>query len=189
MKGDTDNDLGSGDEEKFQDYVAAACEAVNSFATNIAISLACVMKRDRLARAKQVLMIRDSEKLISHLREPMLLPRSWLNGVCERLGVRLCRGQEFEMARRLWCTPEEDDRLRELREEHGRKFSVISRILEKEQQIVRNRAKMHDQIISNLLCGPTLPSVLDFVAKISNDCIDVLLDQILQRRVMLSIAK
>lgn len=90
----------------------------------------------------------------------------------------------------LW-TPEEDDRLRELREEHGRKFGVISRLLEKKQQIVRNRAKMQDQMIRNLLCDPPppLPSVSEFVTKVPDGGIDVFLDQILQRRVMLSIAK
>lgn len=103
MKGGTDNYLGPGDEEKFTDYVVAACDAVNCITTSVAISLACVMKRDRLSRAKELLMLIDCEKLMNHLREPMPPSRSWLNGVCERLGVRLCRGQELEMARRLWC--------------------------------------------------------------------------------------
>ena len=102
-EGGGDSYLGPADEQKFGNFLYDACDDVNCLTVDVAISLAAAVKKERLARARRVLIEIGCEKLTGHLAEAEPPSRSWLNGVCASLNVRICRSQELEAARRIWC--------------------------------------------------------------------------------------
>ena len=101
--GGTDSYLSPADEDKFKEFIFDACDEVNCLTTVVATSLAAAVKKDRFSRARKVLVKLKCEKLLRYLSDPEPPSRSWLNAVCDHLNVRICRTQELEIARRLWC--------------------------------------------------------------------------------------
>ena len=101
--GGSDSYLAPADEEKFREFIFYACDEVNCLTTAVAVSLAAAVKKERFSRAKQVLLTIGCQKLLHYIPDPDPPSRSWLNGICEELEVRICRSQELELARRIWC--------------------------------------------------------------------------------------
>ena len=103
MKGGTDSYLAPPDEERFRCFVTSACDEVNYLTSHVALSVALQLNRDRISRARQVLVAIGCDKLTVHLPEPEMPSRSWLNSVCAALDIKICRSQELELARRIFC--------------------------------------------------------------------------------------
>lgn len=101
--GGSDGYLSPADEEKFREFIFYACDDVNCLTTAVAVSLAAAVKKERFSRAKQVLLTIRCQKLLHYIPDPDPPSRSWLNAICEQLQVRICRSQELEVARRIWC--------------------------------------------------------------------------------------
>ena len=103
MSGGTDGYLAAPDEARFRDMVQSACDEVNCITSHVALSLALQLQKERISRARRILVGIGCERLLSHLPDPESPSRSWLNGVCSDLKIRICRAQELELARRLFC--------------------------------------------------------------------------------------
>ena len=103
MEGGSDAYLAPGDEARFKTLIDAACDEINCLTATVALSLAYDLAKNRASRARRLLLALRCPKLAAQVREPSPPSRAWINAVCERLEVRLCRAQELELARRLYC--------------------------------------------------------------------------------------
>ena len=103
MSGSGEGYLAPCDMERFRTFITGACDEVNCISVHVALSVAFAVEKDRLSRARQILLLLNCPKLLSHISEPGAPSRSWINGVCESLDIRICRAQELEVARRMWC--------------------------------------------------------------------------------------
>ena len=103
MNGGTDSYLAAPYEARFRVMVQSACDVVNCITSRVALSLALQLQKERISRARRILVGIGCERLLSHLPDPESPSRSWLNGVCSDLKIRICRAQELELARRLFC--------------------------------------------------------------------------------------
>ena len=103
MSGGSDSYLATPDEDRFRDMVQSACDEVNCITSHVALSLALQLQKDRISRARRILVGIGCERLLVHLPDPESPSRSWLNSVCSVLSIRICRSQELELARRLFC--------------------------------------------------------------------------------------
>ena len=90
MSGGTDSYLTLPDEPRFRDMVESACDEANCVTSHIALSLALQLQKDRISRARRILVGIRFESLLSHLPGPVSPSRSWLNGVCSTLKIRIC---------------------------------------------------------------------------------------------------
>ena len=106
MKGGADEYLCPGDEKRFKEYILAACNEVNCVTAHVALALAFTIAKNRASRARKLLVAIGSEKLVPNVRDAEAPSRSWINSVCRRIQVKICRGQELEVARRLYCDRE-----------------------------------------------------------------------------------
>ena len=91
------------DTEKFRELVSQACDDVNCVTTCKALHLAFDLRRERLRRATKLLLCAGCDRLADGLRDPIPPSRPWLNSVCSHLDIHLCRAQELEAARRIYC--------------------------------------------------------------------------------------
>ena len=91
------------DTEKFRELVCEACDDVNCVTTCRALHLAFDLRRERLRRAAKLLLSAGCDRLADGLGDPIPPSRPWLNTVCSNLEIHLCRAQELEAARRIYC--------------------------------------------------------------------------------------
>lgn len=103
MEGGGDSYLSPADEDLFKDHISSACDEINCVTSHVAMALAYNLAKRRASRARKILIEANSEKLLPHVPEPGPPSRPWLNSVCASIDVRICRGQELELARRLYC--------------------------------------------------------------------------------------
>ena len=103
MKTGPDPYLGPADERRFSSLIVDACDDVNCVTTATALALATDLQRSRIRSAMRLLLLAGCDRLAGTLGLPGPPCRSWLHGVCERQGIRICRGEELEAARRIYC--------------------------------------------------------------------------------------
>lgn len=103
MTGGADPYLSPGDQQQFRDFIQAACDEVNCLTATVALSLAFDLAKVRASRARKLLLAVGCPKLAARVVDPCPPSRTWLNSVCDELEVRICRSQELEVARRLFC--------------------------------------------------------------------------------------
>lgn len=103
MDGGADGYLCPGDEKRFKEYISIACDEVNCLTAHTAMSLAFNMAKVRAGRARKLLHAIGCSKLALRVPEPEAPSRPWVNSVCESIDVKICRGQELEIARRIYC--------------------------------------------------------------------------------------
>ena len=103
MSGGADAYLSLPDQEQFRIAVQQAADDLNCIPTEVGITLAHRLKEERIRRARKVLLSLLCPGLAASLQDPDPPCRSWLNDFCSRLDIRICRSQELELLRRIYC--------------------------------------------------------------------------------------
>lgn len=103
MEGGGDRYLSAIDEVKFCQFVQNAADEINCLSTDVALSLAQRLHADRLNRARKILVLVKCPQLAARIPLPVAPCRSWLTETCHKLGINICRGQELELLRRIYC--------------------------------------------------------------------------------------
>lgn len=104
--GGADSYLSPADWSKFSALIQGAADELNCVPTDVALSLAHRLRKDRIAQARRALIAVDCLRLVSHLPDSEPPSRPWLADMCRELGITICRAQELELLRRLYCDHE-----------------------------------------------------------------------------------
>ena len=104
--GGGDSYLSPADWSRFSELIEGAANELNCVPTDVALSLAQRLRDDRISRARRALLSVDCKRLVSHLPNPQLPSRPWLADLCKELEITICRAQEIELLRRLYCDQE-----------------------------------------------------------------------------------
>ena len=91
---------------KFSELIECAANELNCVPTGVALSLAQRLHDDRISQARLVLLSVNCKRLVSRLPNPQPPSRPWLADLCKELEITICRAQEIELLRRLYCGQE-----------------------------------------------------------------------------------
>lgn len=98
--------LSPADEIRFREIVQQLSDSANCVTTTTAVGLAHAIHVERVRRATKLLIAVGSDRLASSLQKHEFPSRPWLNSLCQGIEIRICRGEELELARRLYCDRE-----------------------------------------------------------------------------------
>lgn len=91
------------DTERFRQLIVQACDDVNCVTVTRALSLALDLRRDRQRRAVKLLQQAGCDRLAAAIEEASPPSRYWLQKICGENEITICRSEELEAARRLYC--------------------------------------------------------------------------------------
>ena len=95
--------LSAPDTKKFTEFVIDACNEINCVTTSRAVHLAMDLRKRRSQCAAKLLTLANCSRLAAGIKEFVLPSPCWLHGICSRESINICRGEELEAARRIYC--------------------------------------------------------------------------------------